>query len=382
MNRFVAILSCSAMLFLPAIGSAQDATLEVCNNGPVTVNVAYAARIQLFITGYKWKTTGWYVVDPGKCGVVYDEDYGDAGPYTPQSGARVVFAAIVKDTWRVYHDNKVQKSGWMQSGTGQICVKLSSSAGFEFNEPAGDPAANCTGGTLVPVAQDFLPDGPGKFTYTMDWDGETYSVAVGKIPASSSVARAKSTGPPADSGNSFSARFLRMIEQQQRDSAQRANSQSNGDEWDATAQAAMLEWVQADLPEYLDASTTEFEIYRSGPPQLSQGLRMWTSSEQPPPARGCWVVQGDSTSTLSCAITVNPAYERAYYSQLADDFKATLPGDWSAVAGSVFGGSLPSTGFRSTTGAHCEIWLVETEGGGYDVHFQIVSAPHAARARK
>ena len=208
------------------------------------------------------------------------------------------------------------------------------------------------------------------------------SVAVAKAAASSTVARARSSGPPADSGNSESARFLRMIEQQERDSAQRANAQASGDEWNADAQAAMLEWVQADLPAYLDASTTGFAVYRSGPPQLSQGLRMWTSSEQPPPARGCWVVQGDSTSTLSCAITVNPSYERAYYTQLADDFKATLPGDWSAVAGSVFGGVLASTGFRSTTGAHCEVWLVETEGGGYNVHFQLVSAPTGVRGHK
>lgn len=236
--------------------------------------------------------------------------------------------------------------------------------------------------SVEPVAQDFMPEGPGNFTYTMDWDGEVSSVAVGKASPSSTVATTNGASTPVDSGNSLSARFLRMLEQQARDSAQRANSQLTGDAFDADAQAAMLEWVRADLPAYLDASTTGFEVYRSGPPQFSQGYHMWTSSERPPPARGCWVIQGDSSTTLSCAIPVNPSYERAYYTQLTDDFTAVLPGDWSAVAGSAFGGSLPSTGFRSSTGAHCEIWLTETPGGGYDVNFQLVSAPTAPQARK
>ena len=130
MKGFAAILSSCALFLLPSTGSAQNATLEICNNGPIPVYVAYAARIQLFITGYKWKTTGWYIVAAGTCGVVYDESYDDAGPYTPQSGARVAFAANVHGTWRVYHDNKVLKSGWMQSGTGQICVQFGKDAGF------------------------------------------------------------------------------------------------------------------------------------------------------------------------------------------------------------------------------------------------------------
>jgi hypothetical protein len=40
-----------------------------------------------------------------------------------------------------------------------------------------------------------------------------------------------------------------------------------------------------------------------------------------------------------------------------------------------FGGNLPSAGYRSTSGAHGEIWLTETPGGEYELNFQLVSAP-------
>jgi hypothetical protein len=375
MSRFSAILSSCAMFLLPAIGSAQSATLEICNNARIPVNVAYAARIQLFITGYKWKTTGWYVVDAGECKVVYDEDYDDAGPYTPQSGARVAFVAVTDGMWRAYHSNLVRKNGWMQSGTGQICVKLGQDDAFTYNEPAGDPAANCSDGTLIPVAQDFMPDGPGKFTYTMDWDGEVSSVAVAKFLPSNKVASANGANTPVDSGNSVSAQFLRYLEQAARDSAKRANSQSNVDAFDAKGRAAMLQWVREDLTAYIDASKTGFEAYKSGEAQPFQGYRMWTSREKPALASGCWVIQGDTTSTFSCVIPVNKESERAYYTQVTEDVTASLPGDWSPVAGAPFGGNLPSTGYRSSSGAHGEIWLTEATDGGYELHYQLVSAP-------
>ena len=130
MNRFGVLLSSCAMLSVPAIASAQNATLEICNNAKIPVTVAYAARIQLFITGYRWKTAGWFVVEAGQCEVVYDEDYDDAVPYTPLSGARVAFLANINGRWRAYHDDVVRKSGWMQSGTGQICTNLGQDAAF------------------------------------------------------------------------------------------------------------------------------------------------------------------------------------------------------------------------------------------------------------
>jgi hypothetical protein len=102
---------------------------------------------------------------------------------------------------------------------------------------------------------------------------------------------------------------------------------------------------------------------------------MWTSSVKPEIARGCWVVQGDSVTTLSCAIPVEKYLERAYYGEMVQDVGATLPAGWSIGPPNPFGGSLPSTGFLSTSGAHGEVWLTEPKDGEYEINFQLVSAP-------
>jgi hypothetical protein len=218
MNRLgVILLSCAALL-LPVGAAAQEATLEICNNGRLDIDVALAARIQSFVTGYTWKTIGWYTVAAGTCGTVYDEDYDEAGPYTPQSGARVAFTVTRADgVWGAYHSDEVQGHGWMRSGTGQICVKHPDA--FKFQEPSGDPAANCSG-ILIPVAHDFMPDGPGKFTYTMDWNGYGSFVALGKGgQAKSSVANSNSSDSV---DNSLSAQFLRALAQSARDASKKA----------------------------------------------------------------------------------------------------------------------------------------------------------------
>ena len=213
----VILLSCAALL-LPCTASAQDASLEICNNGRADVDVAVAARIQSFITGYTWKTSGWYTVAAGTCATVYDEDYDAAGPYTPQSGARVAFTTLRPDgVWGAYHDSRVQGSGWMRSGTGQICVNHGNA--FTFQEAAGDPAANCSG-ILIPVAHDFMPEGPGKFTFTMDWEGYGNFVPLGKGgQPKSSVAN---SGSSDSVDNSLSAQFLRALAQAARDANKRA----------------------------------------------------------------------------------------------------------------------------------------------------------------
>jgi hypothetical protein len=213
----VFLLICAALL-LPRTALAQEATLEICNNGKLDVDVAVAARIQSFITGYTWKTRGWFTVAAGTCGTVYDEDYDAAGPYTPQSGARVAFTVVRADgVLGAYQDDRVQGHGWMRSGTGQICVNYNDA--FTYREAAGDPAANC-GGVLIPVAHDFMPDGPGKFTYTMDWDGYGNFVAVGKGGQAKSSVANSSASDSVD--NSLSAQFVRALAQAARDASKRA----------------------------------------------------------------------------------------------------------------------------------------------------------------
>jgi hypothetical protein len=193
-KRIELLLMSGAMFACPAILRAQDASLEICNKGPVQIRVAHASRIQLFITGYRWETVGWHAVDPGECTVVYDEDYNDAGPITPQSGARIAIIATTNGGLRALHNSEIEKKGWMQSGTGQICAEIGADHGFKFDEPAGDPAANCTGGILVPVAYDFMPTGPGDYQYATYWDGRTSSVAVGESGSSTSVASTRTSG--------------------------------------------------------------------------------------------------------------------------------------------------------------------------------------------
>ncbi|MDQ2766278.1 MAG: DUF1036 domain-containing protein [Gemmatimonadota bacterium] len=384
MNKMgVILLSCAALL-LPDIARAQDASLEICNNGQLDVFVAVAARIQTFITGYKWQTKGWYTVAVGKCATVYDEDYDAAGPYTPQSGARVAFTLTRLDGVQVaYQSSEVQAAGWMRSGTGQICVNRTDA--FTYERSSGDPAANC-GGILVPVAHDFMPDGPGKFTYTIEWYGYASYIAIGKggVPKSS----VSNSGASDSVDNSLSAQFLRALAQSARDAqkkaADSATSSPDHAAWNAKGRADLLGWVHEDVTDYIAASKSGFEAYKSGAVQLSQGYRMWNSSVKPALALGCWVIQGDASTTFSCVIPESDTVAaRAYYSQIADDVTASLPADWRPGADSPFGGDLPGKGYQSTSQAHGEIWLAHAKNGsGYDLNFQLVSAPRGTQAPK
>jgi hypothetical protein len=379
----VILLSCATLL-LPGIASAQSATLEICNNGRLDIDVAVAARIQSFVTGYTWKTRGWYTVAAGTCQTVYDEDYDAAGPYTPQSGARVAFTVIRSDgVWGAYHDDRVQANGWMRSGTGQICVNHGDA--FTYQEAAGDPAANCKG-ILIPVAHDFMPDGAGKFTYTMDWDGYGSFVAVEKGGQPRSSVASSSASDSVD--NSLSAQFLRALAQSMKDAntkrAATADTAASSTEKD---RAALLGWVREDIASYLEASRTGFDSYKStevAPAPDFAGQRVWKSSVQPALAQGCWVVQATTTRTFMCLIpesTLTTA--RDYYTQITDDVTASLPDGWSAVDEAPFTGDLPSRSYRSSGGAHSEFWLAHApDGAAYELHFQLIVPASATQAAK
>jgi Protein of unknown function (DUF1036) len=381
MNKLSVILSSCAALLLPGVASAQSAKLEICNDGRLDVFVAVAARIQTFITGYKWKTQGWYTVKAGECQIVYDEDYDAAGPYTPQSGARVAFTVNrANGETRAYQGSTRKKSGWMRAGTGQLCVNRTDA--FTFERPSGDPAANCNGGILVPVANDFVPDGAGTFTYNMDWAGDENYVSIGKSgQARSSVA----TSSSADSvDNSLSAQFLRALAQSAKDASDKRAAAVDTAASNAKGRAQLLDWVREDVTDYIEASKNGFEAYKSGDVQLSQGYRMWNSRVKPALAESCWVVQGDVSTTFSCTIREpDIVTARAYYAQIADDVTASLPADWRPVGESPFGGDLPGKGYRSTSEAHGEIWIARAAtGADYELHFQLVSPPSGTQAAK
>jgi hypothetical protein len=191
--KSLVILLSGAMLSSPAIVPAQTASLEICNNSRLEIDVAVAARIQYILTGYRWKSSGWYPVAAHSCQVVYAEDYDAAGLITPQSEALVAYTLVNSDgVWGAYKSPLKGGGGWIRHGTGEICVKQGEA--FEFTRPAGDPAANCDG-RKIPVSDEFLPDGPGKFTLTMDWEGDNFFVPLGKaVPSSNTPAK-----PPEDS---------------------------------------------------------------------------------------------------------------------------------------------------------------------------------------
>jgi hypothetical protein len=314
---------------------------------------------------------------------------------------------------------------------------------------------------LIPVAYDFMPTGPGDYSYTTYWDGRTSSVAVAKAKSSTSVAAAPSSGsgisyfcastdkrkvifasdiftlPDAGSQADNFLTFMRMqlrfqmflvthydfpgdeglvacvhtpvtgtsfaemsakeqsldanlvaankhmvktgwtyvAEQAASDSVAQPVTRSDVETLTPGGRAALFNWVQKDVATYLAASRTGFNAYKSGDVILSQGYRMWTSGVKPEAARGCWVVQGDSTTTLSCAIPIDKDYERAYYNELVQDVAASLPAGWSPEPPNPFGGALPSSGYRSNSGAHGEVWLVEPKEETYELNFQLVSAP-------
>jgi hypothetical protein len=231
------------------------------------------------------------------------------------------------------------------------------------------------------VAHDFMPDGPGKFTYTMDWDGYGDFVPLEKGGQSRSSVASKNGSDSVD--NSLSAQFLRALAQSAKEANDKRAANTDTAAFNAKGRAAELEWVREDLATYIEASRTGFEAYKTGEPQLSSdGTRVWDSSVKPALATGCWVVQNAETklSKFYCSMPVNAESERARYNELTDNVTASLPEGWSVDPEPPFTG-LPSKGYRSTSGAHGEIWLVDSNGS-YELHFELIAAPAAAQASK
>lgn len=212
-TKLLVVLLSSVILFSPAIVSAQNASLEICNNGRFEIDVAVAARVQLFITGYQWKNSGWYQVPARGCAVVYSEEYDAAGPFTPQSGARIAYTVVKSDgVWGAYLSSVKNNGGWMHSATGEICVKRG--AAFNSTRPAGDPAANCDGMT-IPAADEFLPDNPGNYTVTMEWEGDRFFMPL------ASGQQASVNTPAAPPEDSLGTQFLKALAKAAADESQK-----------------------------------------------------------------------------------------------------------------------------------------------------------------
>jgi hypothetical protein len=145
----------------------------------------------------------------------------------------------------------------------------------------------------------------------------------------------------------------------------------------AADRAVLLEWVREDVAAYIEASKTGFAAYKKGDAQLSPGYRRWDSSVKPAAATGCLVVQGATTTTFSCVLSENTDLNglRSYYAQLTKDITASLPRDWKPAVVPPFSGDLPTQGYRSSSGAHGEVWITRAKSGArYEIDFQLVSA--------
>jgi hypothetical protein len=150
----------------------------------------------------------------------------------------------------------------------------------------------------------------------------------------------------------------------------------------AQGQASVRQGVRQDVAAFVEAAKTGFNAYKKGEPQVSQGLRMWESNTKPASAKNCWVVQGDTSTTLSCLLStsIDLNATRSYYAQLTEDVTASLPAGWSPLAAPAFGPEFPaSKGYRASSGAHAEVWIARAASGEYELHYQFVTAENASR---
>ena len=228
-----------------------------------------------------------------------------------------------------------------------------------------------------------MPDGPGKFTYTMDWDGYGSLLRPARGKRTAEEQRGRTSGYVG-----FRRQFAErpVPQSNSRSSAKDANTKrvANTDTaaFNAKGRGGPAR-VGARGPDYVHRGFANWLLKRTRPARASSssdGTRVWNSSVKPALANGCWVVQKSETkiSKFICSIPVNADAERARYDELTDDVTASLPEGWSVDPDPPFTG-LPSKAYRSTSGAHGEIWLVDSNGA-YELHFELIAAPVGAQA--
>jgi hypothetical protein len=420
---------------LPALQSPQFGQPIVCNDGAITFSVARAHRHakDVLFGGGKWEIWGWFNVDAGKCAEIGAGALFEPGGFFGSGDSVTLLAFSFFDSKGVWRGVKVQpgESGSfypIYPSNQQICV---SSGEFRYEREGleqKDLARVCdraSGGfTLIPAS--FMYNGsyrdPRSYVFSSPPDGRDYlHVRIGTDGRAVSSGQASGVVNPTsgDSSTGLCGKiscwdlFLQRLNEAaaQQSTANRNNNPppqrasvnpppppprpaapppddddpiGNGGFITAPNRpspapdpAMSLKWVTADIPAYVEASKIGFEAYKKGEALLSQGYRMWDSNVKPAPAKGCWVVQGATSTTLSCLLLEQADLDRlrSYYAELNRDIAATLPLDWSVQAGPPFGGDLPNQGYRSSSGAHLEVWLARAAAGSvYEIHFQLISA--------
>jgi uncharacterized membrane protein len=165
-TRWIAILAFS----LSCLHSvrANAGSLEVCNDGEVTVKTALAETFNPFSTGTSFEVSGWYNVEPHKCSQLYDGGLAN--------GLYVGFAyQDRRNTIRAHISTPSEKADNQVPVSNRFCVALG--APFDYTTRL-KTARSCVAGSK-PLAfslfYDFSTD-DADWTYTVraygDEDGE------------------------------------------------------------------------------------------------------------------------------------------------------------------------------------------------------------------
>ena len=438
MHRLPVLSLTALMLMLPSRLPAQtpvdhdwDAQIVVCNDGKIGFDVVRAYRHPDYFSGDQWEVTGWYNVEPGKCeGIGRSESYATGGVFLNDPITLLAFG--FRDSTGALGSIKLSPGTKNYFPTNQqFCVE---SGGFLYRAAGSDPPRDCRGTQfLIPASYEFT--GPLNSSRVFGVSNNELHVSIGpndraiplgKQTSDSGASQTTGAGGGGQSKGDANAGacgkvscwdlFLQGLNQAAKDNEAQRSANTNGprpsrplinppappppaapptataDDDDpighggfvtppgnpapAAPPAYSLQWVRTDVLAYIEASKTGFAAYKRGDVQVSPDYRMWDSSVKPSAARGCWVVQGATSTTLSCALSppgdLNAV--RPYYADLVKEIAATLSRDWTQVE-QPFGGDLPSHGYRSSSGAHLEVWIKPTEAPGVDeINFQLVSA--------
>ncbi len=433
MHRLQGLSLTMFLLLLPSRLPAQnmdhewDAQIVVCNDGAIGVDVVRAYRHPDYFSGDQWQVTGWYNVDPGKCEAIgRSESYATGGIFLKDPITLLAFG--FRDSTGALGSIRLSPGTKNYYPTDQqFCVELE---GFSYQAAGSDPPRACHG-TQVLIPASYVFTGPLVSNRVGVANNELHvsispndrAIPLGQQASRSGTSQSAGGGGQSKGDSNAGAcgkvscwdLFVQGLNQAAKDEAQRAASTNGprpsrpsispppppspaapptstvddddpigqagfvtppGNPGPAPAPAYSLQWVRADVPAYIEASKTGFAAYKKGDVQVSQEYRMWDSGVKPSAARGCWVVQGTTATTLSCALSQRGDLNhlRPYYADLNKEIAATLPGDWTRVE-RPFGGELPNEGYRSSSGAHLEVWIAPTDSAPLDeIHFQLVSA--------
>jgi len=387
-------------------GNNQYGQPMVCNDGTISFSVVRALRdYKDFGFGSdQWVVQGWYNVDPGKCTEIGGrEHYVGGGWFGEDSVTLLAFAFW--DSTGVGGGIKVQGGdpGWfypIYPSNQQLCVQRGAFRYTRDSPKQIDLARECdrapAGYLLIPAsfmykgsscayAPNCGPDSADRLHVKLGPSDRANGVGPQGSSQTSSNTSSNAAPKPAADDNSFGAHLLKALANSIAEAGKKPISRPDAAASDAEGRAAMLKWVREDVTVYIAASANGFEAYKKGNVIVSPGHRSWVSSEAPLASKGCWVVQGDTAATFSCLLSTSTDLNglRSYYTQLTEDVTASLPRDWTQSTAPPFGPEFPaSKGYRSSSGAHGEIWIARAaSGGGYELRYQLVSAVLASRPK-